>query len=355
MNKVRVGIIGTGGISNVHINGYKSLENAEVYAVCDIDEEKVKASAEKHGVKHVFTDYNEMLKLKELDAISVCTWNSEHAPAAIASLKAGKHVLCEKPMAMNTNEAIEMDRVSKEYGKLLMIGFTRRFADDTKVIKDFIENGMMGDIYYAKAAYLRRAGYPGGWFGDKKRSGGGPLIDLGVHIIDIVRYFMGLPKVASVKGVTFDKLGARTNIIKRGGYTSTERSKVNIFDVEDLAVAIIKFDNDAVLSVETSFSLNTKSDTGGIELFGTKAGVNISRTEPKIEFFTEQNNYLINVAPTINTQLSFQELFQKETAHFVDCVANGTKCISPAEDGIELMRIIDGVYESAKTGREVIF
>jgi len=351
LKKIKVGIIGTGGISSVHIPGYKALDNVELYAACDIDEEKVKKVAEKHNIKHVFTDYNEMLKLEELDAVSVCTWNSVHAPASIAALKAGKHVLCEKPMAMNTKEAEEMLKVSKETGKLLMIGFVRRFGNDCRILKDFIDNGMMGDIYYSKATYLRRAGYPGGWFGDKKRSGGGPLIDLGVHVIDLVRYLMGGPKPVAVTGVTFNKLGPRSNIKANKGYTSTERNSTNIFDVEDLAVAIIKFDNGAALTVETSFSLNIKSSVANIELFGTKAG---AKLDPKLEFYSEQNNYLVDVIPAHDTALSFEGLFEGEIAHFIDCIANGTKCISPAEDGVELMRIIDGIYESARTGREVI-
>ena len=352
MDKIKIGIIGTGSISSVHIQGYKALENVELYAACDLDEQKVKKVAEANNIKHVFTDYNEMLKLEELDAVSVCTWNSQHAPAAIAALKAGKHVLCEKPMAMNTKEAKEMEKAAKEAGKLLMIGFVRRYGNDCRILKDFIDNGMMGDIYYSKATYLRRAGYPGGWFGDSKRSGGGPLIDLGVHVIDLVRYLMGKPKAVAVTGVTFNKLGSRLNVKDRGGYTSSDKSKGNIFDVEDLAVALIKFDNGAVLTVETSFSLNTKADSGNIELFGTKAG---AKLDPKLEFYSEQNNYLVDVTPAHNTALSFQGLFEGEIAHFVDCIANGTDCISPAEDGVELMKIIDGIYESARTGREVVF
>lgn len=351
MNKIKIGIIGTGGISSVHINGYKILDNVEVYAACDIDKEKVEQFCEKFNVKHVFTDYNDMLKLKELDAVSVCTWNSEHAPATIAALKAGKHVLCEKPMATNAQEAMRMLEASKESGKLLMIGFVRRFGNDCRILKDFIDDGTLGDVYYSKATYLRRAGYPGGWFGYNKLSGGGPLIDLGVHVIDLVRYLMGLPKPVAVTGITFNKLGSRTNIKKRGGYTSTDRSGVSIFDVEDLAVAIIKFDNGAALTVETSFSLNIKSDTGNIELFGTKAG---AKLDPKLEIYTEKNDYLVDIIPAFDTALSFQGLFEGEIAHFIDCIANGTKCISPAEDGVELMRIIDGIYESAQSGVEII-
>ena len=191
MNKLKVGIIGVGGISSVHIAGYKACPDVELYAFCDIDEERLKQKGELHGVTRLFTSAQEMVALPELDMVSVCTWNSAHASCTITALNAGKHVLCEKPMALNTEEALAMQDAAKKNGKLLMIGFVRRFGNDCRIVKDFIDAGDFGDIYYAKATYLRRNGNPGGWFGDKSRSGGGPLIDLGVHVIDLCRYLMG--------------------------------------------------------------------------------------------------------------------------------------------------------------------
>lgn len=348
MGKIRVGIIGAGGISECHIAGYKALDRVELHAVCDISGERAAGCAEKYGISHVFEDYRELLKLDELDAVSICTSNDIHAPAAVAALRAGKHVLCEKPMALNTNEALQMEKAERESGKLLMIGFVRRFGNDTAVLKDFIDNGAMGEIYYAKASYLRRNGCPGGWFGDRKRSGGGPLIDLGVHVIDLVRYLMGRPRAVSVTGAAFNKLGARNNIKITRGYTSAEDGRT--FDVEDLAAAMIRFDNGAVLTVETSFSLNIKKDTGNIELFGTKSG---ARLDPGLEFYSEMNDYLVDIIPAHNTALSFNGLFENEVAHFVDCIDRGAKCLCPSEDGTELTRIIDAAYASAETGREV--
>lgn len=348
MKKIKVGIIGTGNISRCHLAGYKLLKNVEVYAACDINETRVKAYAKDNNIPHVFTDYNEMLKLEELDAVSVCTWNSVHAPATIAALRAGKHVLCEKPMALNTAEALEMERAAKESGKLLMIGFVRRFGNDAHVLQDFINAGMMGDIYYAKADYLRRAGAPGGWFTDKARSGGGPLIDLGVHVIDLTRFLMGKPHAVAATGYTFSKLGQRNNLKQNDAYRASDAGQV--FDVEDMAVAMIRFDNGAVLSLETSFSLNLEKDVGTIELFGTKSG---AKLDPELKFYSEQNNYLVNVTPTCNTALSFDGLFENEIRHFVGCVAEGGPCLSPAEDGVEIMRIIDAVYQSATTGKTV--
>lgn len=349
MEKIKVGIIGSGNISTVHIAGYKALENVELYAVCDLNKERAQKCAETNNIKHVFTDYNEMLKLPELNAVSVCTWNNAHAPATIAALKAGKHVLCEKPMAMNTKEAMEMERTAKESGKVLMIGFVRRYGNDTKVLKDFINAGTMGDIYYAKAEYLRRNGSPGGWFGNKALSGGGPMIDLGVHVIDLVRYLMGKPKPVTVSASTFKKLGERNNLTTPKAWTAADSG--GIFDVEDLAVALIRFDNGSALTVETSFSLNTKKDSGTIQLFGTKSG---AKLDPGLELYTELNNYMVDINPIGDTALNFNGLFENEIAHFVDCITKGTECISPAEDGVELMKIIDAVYESASKNREVI-
>lgn len=351
MKKLKVGVIGTGSICGVHINGYKSLDQVELYALCDINEERVEKIAAKHNVQHTFTDYHEMLKLDELDAVSVCTWNSEHAAATIAALKAGKHVLCEKPMAINTQEALAMEQAAKESGKLLMIGLVRRYGNDCEVVKDFIDADALGELYYAKATYLRRAGYPGGWFGDRKRSGGGPVIDLGVHVIDLVRYLMGSPNPVAVTAVTYNKLGPRTHIKKRGGYSSAEQNQQPVFDVEDLAVGLIKFDNGATLMLETSFSLNIKADVANIELFGSKGG---AKLDPKLELYSEQQGYLVDITPAHNTALSFDGLFEREISHFVDCITKGVPCVSPAHDGVMLMRIIDGIYESARTGREVL-
>ena len=348
---IKVGVIGTGGISGVHLGGYSRNPNAEIYALCDINEKNLAKRAEEYKVSRTFTDYREMLALKELDAVSVCTWNSAHAECAIAALRAGKHVLCEKPMALNTAQAQEMEKAAKESGKLLMIGFVRRFGNDCAVLKDFIDSGSFGEIYYAKAQYLRRKGCPGGWFGDKSRSGGGPLIDLGVHVIDRCRYLMGGPQPVSVYGATFSKLGDRRHIKDARGYSSTVVSKDDIFDVEDMATALIRFDNGAVLSVEASFSLNIEKDVGNIELFGTKAGCKL---DPELTIFTDMNDYLANVKLSQSTALSFDGLFDNEINHFVECIETGKPCRNPAQDGVTLMKILDGIYESARTGHEVL-
>ncbi len=354
MNKLKAAVIGVGGISNEHINGYIKNPDVELYAFCDINEKQLKYMSEKYNIpeERCFLDKDEMLKaLPEIDIVSVCTWNAAHAECTIAALNAGKDVICEKPMAMNTAEAEEMLRVAKEKGRHLQIGFVRRYGNDADVMRDFINAGKFGDIYYAKATYLRRNGNPGGWFGDKSRSGGGPLIDLGVHVIDLSRYLCGNPKPVSVYGATFRKLFNRPTVKTGKGYNSVSAGADDICDVEDMATALIRFDNGFVLSVEASFSLNIKNDEGNIQFFGTKAG---AKLDPQVEIFSEENGYLVNTSFNNNTSLSFDGLFCREINHFVDCVKNGAPCIAPAEDGVVLMKILDAIYESARTGHEVV-
>ncbi|MEG1687097.1 MAG: Gfo/Idh/MocA family oxidoreductase [Angelakisella sp.] len=349
MSKLKIGIIGVGNIAETHIAAYLKNPNVELYAFCDINPERLKAMSEKYGVTRTFTDKDELLSIKEIDAVSVCTWNSAHAPCTIAALNAGKHVLCEKPMAMSSAEAAEMKAAADRNGKLLMIGFVRRYGDDCATLKEMIDSNYLGEIYYTKANYLRRNGNPGGWFGDKSRSGGGPLIDLGVHVIDLVRYLLGNPKPISAYGVTFHKLGNRNELKDRKGYYSASATDADQCDVEDMVSALVRFDNGAVLDVEASFSLNIKSDVGKIELFGDKGGAKI---DPDLEMYTVVNGRMADVS--LSSKVGFGDFFGKEINHFVDCVQNGTTCIAPAADGVEIMKILDAIYESARTGHEVV-
>lgn len=351
MSKLRIGIIGVGNIAEAHIGGYKANPNVEIAAFCDINEQRLAEKGAKHGVTALYTDVAEMIKAEKLDAVSVCTWNCAHAKCTIAALEAGANVLCEKPMAMNAQEAKAMMDAAQRSGKLLMVGFVRRYGNDMDVLQDFIKSGFFGEMYYAKANYIRRHGNPGGWFSDKSRSGGGPLIDLGVHVIDFVRYALGNPKPISAYGATFHKLGNRGHLKNVGAYTSADQTADDVCDVEDLATALIRFDNGAVLNVETSFALNVDNNRGSIELYGDKGGAIV---DPEVKLFSEMNGYMTDIDLKFPTALSFDGLFQKEIDHYVDCLLGNTECRSPAQDGYEMMRILDAVYESARTGHEVV-
>ncbi len=351
MKKLRIAVIGVGNISRVHIESYLKNENVELVAFCDINEKRLKEKGEKYGITKLYTNVTEMCNTEKLDAVSVCTWNCAHAKCSIDALNAGAHVLCEKPMAMNAKEAEEMRDAAKKNGKLLMVGFVRRFGNDMKIVKEFSEDGFFGDFYYAKADYIRRNGCPGGWFSDKARSGGGPLIDLGVHIIDFVYYVFGRVKPISVYAATFRKLGNRAKLKAVKSYVSADKQEEEVCDIEDMATALIRFDNGAVLNVETSFSLNTEKEYSKIQLFGDKGGAKI---DPELTLYGERGGYMTNVTLDTDTALEFDGLFANEINHFVDCLKEAKECISPAEDGIVLMKILDAAYESARTGHEVL-
>jgi len=354
MEKLRAAIIGCGGISACHLRGYRRHGGVDVVACCDINENVAKAYAESNNIPHWYTDINEMLAKEKLDMASVTAWNAAHMPCAITALNAGVNVICEKPMAMNAAEAQQMKEAAEKNGKLLQIGFVKRFESTTDVIRNFSAAGTIGDIYYAKASYLRRNGCPGGWFGDKRYSGGGPLIDLGVHVIDIAKYLAGNPKPISAYGATFNNLGRdRAKMSPSNfGYARDRRAPAGCtHNVEDFATALVRFDNGFVLSIEASFNLNIKEDTTRFQLFGTKAGLNIGDT---LEMFTQLDDYFVDVTPYGLPANDFTAAFDAEIAGFVECVANGAPCKAPAEDGVELMKILDAIYESAQTGHEVI-
>jgi len=353
MKKLKVAIVGVGNISVHHINGYLNSGKAELCAFCDINEDRLNFMGQKYGVTNLYTDEEEMLRNHpEIDAVSVCTWNSAHAVCTITALNAGKHVICEKPMAMNAEEAKAMQDAAEKNGKLLMIGFVRRFGSDCYTVENLINGDRIGEIYYAKASYLRRNGAPGGWFGDKARSGGGPLIDLGVHVIDLARFLMGKHKVVSVYGSTFSKLGNRPEIRSKKEHVSAGISQKDVFNCEDLATALIRFDNGAVLFIDASFSVNAGAGENSVQLFGTKGGVKMAN---EVSYFGDMEGYLTNVSFDYPTGLDFAQIFNRELDHFVSCALGEiSECRNPAEDGVELMKILDAIYKSAECGHEVI-
>lgn len=350
MKKLRIGIIGAGNIADAHLYAYKSVENAEIAAICDINPVRLASTAEKYGIKNTYASVEEMLANEQLDAADVCVWNVNHAKCTIAALNAGLHVLCEKPMAYSAKEAEDMLEAAKKNNKLLMIGFVLRFGDNAKIALDFINNGYLGDIYHTKATYLRRHGAPGGWFCNKELSGGGPVIDLGVHVIDLTRFFMGSPKPVSVYAVTQNKLGNRPYLKNDVNWKPLDAKDDDVFDIEDFGTAIIRYDNGATTLLETSYSLNGESRTSQ-EIFGTKGGFKICGDE--FTLYTEINGYLADVTPQTTNLKGGNDLFVAEMAHFVDCALNGTKCAASAEDGIVVMKILDAIYKSAQTGHEV--
>ena len=346
---LRLGIIGTGGIAHFHMEAYKKLgERIECVACCDLDYDKADRFAKEFGFAKVYSDCREMMAKEKLDMVSVCTWNKSHAECTIVALEGGANVLCEKPMAMNAAEAMEMEAAAEKAGKLLMIGFCRRHGNDAKMALDFIEKGFLGDVYYARTKYIRRAGCPGGWFGDKSFSGGGPLIDLGVHVIDLCRYVLGNPKPVSAFGVSYDNIGYRPNLRVPGmAWTVTPSNYRPTYNVEDFVSALITFDNGATISVETSYNLFEEGDSGEMKIFGTKGGLDMNT----FNIYTDVNDNVADVR--VKSFGGCGDFFANEIKHFADCVELGVPCIAPAKDGVAMMKILDAIYLSAKTGKSV--
>ncbi|WP_276358313.1 Gfo/Idh/MocA family protein [Cohnella caldifontis] len=350
--KLKVGVIGTGSISEMHLNAYRNHPDVELRAVCDWNAERAGKAAARYGAAKSFGDAREMLADPELTAVSICTWNSAHAELSIAALNAGKHVLVEKPLCMTVGEALDIQRAVRASGRLLMVGFVRRYDPGAKLLRRFADQGEFGEIYYAKASILRRLGNPGGWFADAGRSGGGPLIDIGVHAIDLCWYLMGKPKVAAVTGNVYRKLGNRANVKGLSFYKASDYDASHN-NVEDLANALIRFEGGASLFVDCSYSLHIEQDEASARLFGTKGGCQVI---PELSIVTEKHDTILNVTPQLDRRdFDFAGAFQAEIDHFVDCACRGVEPISPVEDGVEVMKMLCGIYESARTGREVRF
>lgn len=335
MSKVKIGVIGT-GIGHCHLEGYAKCPDAEVVAICDIDEARGRKTAEEMGIPHTFTDYKQMLSMDGLDAVSVCTPNSFHAPIAIAAFESGKHVLCEKPLAINAIDGAKMVEAGKKSGKVFMMAFNNRFRGDTQLLKKYIEQGELGDIYYAKTGWIRRKclHWLSGWFSTKSLAGGGPLIDLGVHVLDLTLWLMGNPKPVTVMGSAYTKFGPKF-------FEGTDM----VYDVEDLAAGIVKLDNGATILLEASWESHIEKEEIYTKLMGTQGGA---------EFDPLRIYKDIQGAPADIT-LKYPKVsgYEMETKHFVDCIKGKCKCISTGEHGLHIMQVLDAIYESAKTGKSV--
>jgi len=280
MATIGVGILGTGRISGVHVEALQGIDGAEVVAACSTTRERVESFASRYRIPHAFTDSSQLLVQPGLDAVVIATPNDTHAPLSIAALEAGKHVLCEKPMALNFAQARKMAAVSENTGRLLMIGMCRRFGEKVLALRRFVEQGDLGHVYYARAGYTRRWGNPGGWFSVSERSGGGPVIDLGVHVIDLVRYLLGGPRAVSVSASVFGGVVLPEDVRGVRKYASVDYNSYS--NVEDGAVALIRFDTDLVLVLEVSWNQHKKRDSTYLELYGDRGGAQL---EPSLELY----------------------------------------------------------------------
>jgi len=353
MKKLRYGIIGCGGISGKHLTGYSALaDDVEIVACCDIIEERMDNVAKKYNIPKKYRDYKDLLVDPEIDFVSVCLPNCLHNPVTCEALKVGKHVHCEKPMALNTAQAQEMLDTSRKTCKKLMIGLNNRFTPQSQFVKQYIAEGNLGEIYYARCGWVRRAGMAiAGWFTDKEQSGGGPLIDLGVHYIDLVMYFMNYPKVRDVSARTYCKFGA--NLDLRQTYTGAYTRLDLPYNVEDFAVGFINLENDACISFEISWASNIEREKLFYEILGTNGGIKMETQPggPFFKIFSRIGDQLVDIEPKLR-----MDAYQGEFAHFVESIRTGKDpTISVPEQGVEMMTLIDGIYRSADSRQPYFF
>jgi len=337
--KVRAGVIGAGAIGPAHLRGYQAAEGAEIVAVCDVHRGRAEAAAAQFGAKHVFTDYRKLLAADLVDAVSVCTPNNTHMPITVAALRAGKHVLCEKPIAMNGQQARKMVAAAKQARRTLMTAQSMRYSAGARLLKKMADAGRFGELYFGKGMMLRRAGIPRGWFQDSKQSGGGPLIDIGVHVLDFLWWVMGTPKPVSAFGATFDFLGSAG----QGRGTWGVNYAPGKFSVEDLAAGLIRFSGGQAISLEVSWAAHT-GDAYFARVMGTKGGAQLS---PDLVLYEVTDGTSVEVKP----QPPSADGYLVEVDHFIRCIQKGEQPMSPAAQSVVVMDMLDAIYKSARTGR----
>lgn len=351
MKKWKVGLIGNGGIcKGAHLGEYLNDDRLEVAAVCDIIEERAQFLKDNYFPDaKVYTDYKELLKDESIDSVDICTPNYLHSIIAVAAFEAGKHVFCEKPDAINVDEVLKMKAAADKAGKVLMVMRNNRHVEISKFAKKYIDEGKMGEIYCGRCGWQRRRGIPGkgGWFTTKEQSGGGPLIDLGVHLIDLSIYLMGNPTPVSVSGNVFSKF-SDNDLSDSVNSDFGDKKADGVFDVEDLAMGMIRFDNGAILQIEFSWASNVKAEHRFVELRGTKAGLNWS--DGKVEIYTEDGGELVDIIPA---HLEERKGHEKNLKHFYDVVIEGAKPDFVPQQGIDMIKILCAMYESAKQCKEI--
>ena len=350
---IKVGIIGAGVIAERHIMNYVKNPDVEVKAIADPATEKAQKYANQYGIKNVYADYHEILNDSEIDAISICTPTFTHTPIVIEALNAKKHVLCEKPPALNADEVRECRDCAKKNGKLLMYGFVCRFRSHAQYLKKYIDSGKMGKILSGEARRTSLCTEMQGWFGEKSK-GGGCLRDTAIHELDLILYMMGYPKVKTVVGYQTDvnthlpsKLASGATAWETGNKVSPNK------DIENYLSGYIKFENGSYIFVKTSFVLHTPNPGTYVEIDGERAGAAMEPFNEGKELYmvTEEDNLMRETKPVITAN----NPFTTQINHFVDCLLNGTECICKADEAVMLMEIIDAIYKSGETGEVITF
>lgn len=345
MEKLKVGIIGAGQIVRAsHIGNYRSNENVEIVAVCDTNEGAAKAVAEEYGIPAYYKDHITMLEECRPDAVSICVPNKFHSRLTCDALEHGCHVYCEKPPAITVEEVERMKALAQENCRLLTFGFHFRHGKNVAFLKNKIDRGELGELYAARVQWIRRRGIPGwGSFTNKEIQGGGPLIDIGSHMLDLAFYLLDYPEISYVCAAAHDKIG------KKGGVGLMGAWEGERFTVEDGLFGFIRFKNGASLNLETAFALHMKEkDIRNVSLFGDKQGANLF----PLEIFTQEDGLLTDKAYPF---LEEEELHGAAIRNFVKACRGEENLLVNADQALYIQKVLCALYESAESGAPVLF
>lgn len=349
LSNVRFGIIGAGQIASSAGDAVQKHPHATLAAAQDLNPERLKALAEKYKIPATYSTAKELFADKNVDAVYIATPNKFHVPLAIEALEAGKHVILEKPFAMNAKEAAQAIATAKKAGRVLALGMNQRFTADSQKIKTLVNQGLFGEIYHAKAYWSRRTGIPklGTWFGNMELAGGGSLYDIGVHMLDLCLYTINNFEPVSVVGATYTKFGNRG--LGEGGWGMSERSDIK-FDVDDFASAFIRFANGATVTLDTTWACHrAEGNRDNVEIFGTEAGASLRPAR----LFRASSSPLTSyeVIDDIKAELAFPH--QDRFHNFINHLRGEETLCATAEQALVVQKILDGIAESSRTGKEV--
>ncbi|WP_042146671.1 Gfo/Idh/MocA family protein [Paucisalibacillus sp. EB02] len=350
MKKVRVAIIGIGAIAeSTHLRYLLENESTEVVGLVDMDVIRAEAVAKKNGISHWFRTIEALLENVEVDAVFICTPNSTHIPIAKKAAEKGVHVFIEKPIGIQIEEVEEYIELARAKKVKTMVGMTHRFRREASILKSYIEQGAFGELYYVKAKLFRGRGTPKGWFTNKELSGGGALMDIGVHVLDLSWWLMGCPKVYAISGKTIGALGNYQTKYTNSWASKNSKLNVNhVFDVDDFSAGWIRFRNGAVLNVDVAWAINGEQDEAiSIELFGDQGGAKLN----PLTIYREENGIVTKTEP----HFAKNDVFQDEINHFIDCLLENKEPLIDAEQGLDVLKMLLALYKSSDEEREIVF
>ncbi len=333
MENTKIGVIGLGGVAQlVHLPNLITLPNVEVSAVAEINRNRLQAISDKFSIKQKFSNYKDLLEKSDVDAVIIATPTSTHKDIAIDCLQAGKDVLVEKPLARTYLEAKQIAEAAKKFKRKLMVGMNLRYRPDTMLLRSFINSNEIGDPFYIKCGWIRKQSSSEKWFTKKEESGGGVIIDLGIHLLDMALWLLGYPEISSVSSNNY--------------YHYTK-------NVEDTSISCIKCKNSAVINLEVSWSLPVEKDHFYFNVYGTKG----SFSSNPFSLYKKVENDYINLTPTLTESPSklFKKSYLNELKSFIGAIKGLNPIFSPGEEAVHRMKVIEAMYESAKKNHEIKF